>query len=123
MNIFLNSTMAVGIALAVVSCSAPESAEAPASEDVESDPQTEVSAEPVEPTSFEMDAITCWDLTTTSEEEQAFAATLLYGYAAGAAGANAQTSDGMEASIGAAFEYCDENPDATALSAFAQAEG
>ena len=70
--------------------------------------------------SFTMDELSCWDLTTTEEDTQAFAATLVYGYVAGVAGQNEQSSETITAAIGSAMDFCAENPDATAVEAFSQ---
>ena len=120
MRNFYHVAIAVSASLTIAACTSPENETIDAS-DAEGTSVMEAD-EPVEPIQFSMDEITCWDLTTTEEEEQAFAATLVYGYVAGAGGKSEQTSEAITAAIGAALDYCVENPDATAVEAFSKSE-
>lgn len=119
------ATVAIGITLALAACSqsdaqTDDTAAATEAEQAASDADTSEDGEAAEPVAFKMDELSCWDLTTSGEEEQAFAATLVYGYVSGVAGANEQSSEGITSKIGTAVEYCIENPDATAVEAFSQ---
>lgn len=118
MKKFEAATFAVALSVVLHACSPAETQSEETVEETTTEEVTE--AEPTEPVSFTMDELSCWDLTTTEEEDQAFAATLVYGYVAGAAGANEQSSEAITTAIGTALEYCAENPDATAIEAFSQ---
>lgn len=119
-----HAAIAMSASLAIAACSSPDAETTETTDTPEAEVAEAVEAqEPVEPVEFSMDDITCWDLTTTEEDEQAFAATLVYGYVAGAAGNSEQSSEAITAAIGAALDYCVENPDATAIDAFSQAGG
>ncbi len=124
MKLVIKTAIALGLSAALIGCNQQQSDE-PDSTEVEAEADAadaadaeEASDAPTEPVAFDIAEITCWDFSTTDDEEQAFAATLLYGYSAGAAGTSAQTSDGIEQAIVSAVEFCVENPDAMALDAF-----
>ena len=122
MKKFYLGAIAIGAPMALVACSAPEAEVEETPEATEAEATETVADEPTEPVEFTMADISCWDLTTTDDDEQAFAATLVYGYVAGAAGQNEQSSEGITAAIGSALDYCVENPDATAMEAFSQGD-
>ena len=120
MKKFTYGVVGVVAAIAIAGCAPTETETENAGEETAADEVVE--AEPTEPVSFTMDELSCWDLTTSEEDTQAFAATLVYGYVAGAAGQNEQSSDAITAAIGSAMEFCANNPDATAIEAFSQSD-
>ncbi|WP_258319885.1 HdeA/HdeB family chaperone [Qipengyuania flava] len=125
MNFIAKSTFAVGLSVALIGCNQQAAEEADTGEaNVEAEAATEETAEtaeaPAEPVEFDLAQITCWDLSTSEDEDRAFASTMLYGYAAGQAGQSAQNSEEVEARIVSAIEFCVENPDSMALEAFKQ---
>ncbi len=67
-------------------CTEVQSDQSEATEEAAQTQDSDTPEAPAEPVAFDIETITCWDLTTTEDEEQAFAATLLYGYHAGSTG-------------------------------------
>jgi len=63
--------------------------------------------------------VTCWDITSLSEEDAGYALVLLYGYHKGKNGEPEMSGLDIQNSIKSAVEYCEANPDALAMSAFA----
>lgn len=67
---------------------------------------------------FNVEELTCWDLSTLAEEDAGYAATLLYGYAQGKAGDATQTPSKIEYALGEISTKCAGSPDMLVLDAF-----
>lgn len=67
---------------------------------------------------FNLEKLTCWDLSTLAEEDAGYAATLLYGYAQGKQGDPAQTPSKIENALSEISQKCAGNPDMLILSTF-----
>lgn len=65
-----------------------------------------------------LEKVTCWEISTLSEEDAAYALVLLYGYKAGKSNQPIQVASKMSESIVNAGEACDKNPDLLVINAF-----
>lgn len=67
---------------------------------------------------FDITTLSCWDISTLSEADVAYASVLLYGYTAGQSGTHEHSGNSIESAITQAGETCAANPDMMAIQAF-----
>lgn len=74
--------------------------------------QGDLSSEP-----FDINKITCWDVTTLADDDASFVTAMLIGYTSGKAGSAEMSAKGIFDKVAALDKTCANNPDMMAIDA------